>query len=173
MFFLWILLRFFLSNYALPTLSSLEISTHSSLWSHQPSCCGAFRPLLGLFLPLKVPSHFLGQFCPSSLCQDRADLQQDPIYSPSGPFSLTCWYPQSWEPRFELPAVGTICCCNYFASKKGWICCHCEQGLEAWTTLVSLQAAPLLSLLSSTKGIQLQAWPGQQGNGRGVGSRTD
>lgn len=129
-FFLWILLRFFLSNYALPTLSSLEISTHSSHQSHQPSCCGAFRPLLGLFLPVQVPSHFLGR-----------------------------------EPHFQLPAVGTICCCNYFASKKGWICCPCEPGLEAGTTLVSLQAAVLLSLLSSTKGIQLQAWPGQQGNG--------
>lgn len=31
--------------------------------------------------------------------------------------------------------------------------------------LLSLQAAVLLSLLGSTKGIQLQAWPGQQGNG--------
>lgn len=53
------------------------------------------------------------------------------------------------------------------------ICCCCVPGLEAVTTPVLLQAAVPLSLLSSTKGIQLQAWPGQQGNGRGRGNRTD
>lgn len=168
MFFLWILLRFFLSNYALPTLSSLEISTHSSRQSHQPSCCGAFRPLLGLFLPMQVPSHFLGQFCPSSLCHDRADLQQDPIYSPSGPFSLTWWYPQSWEPHFEQLAVGTICCCNCFASKKGCVaivsrvwrlgpCCYrCRQRCCS-----PCSAAPRAS----------SCRPGRVS--RGMGSRTD
>lgn len=100
-----------------------------------------------------------------------SDLEQMTLFFPTLDHFLPAGGALSRSPSSSCLAQAHFFSSNHFASKK-WNFGCCVPGLDAGAVQESLWAVMLLSLPSSTKGVQLQVWLGSAGECKGMGKQN-